>query len=330
MSATAPPYRPPVKVAPGVHLLQVPIRIPLRYINCYLCEGSNGWTLVDTGFHDDLAEEAWSRGFAALGITPSQVSQILVTHYHPDHIGAAGWLQELTGAPVYLHEKELPVLDLFFGTRMREQMADLKAQFCDEGMPADLADQILIHHEHQWQRVLPFPTITPLATGSRFQIGPYDCEVIWTPGHSDGLAVFFAEAEGMLLANDMLLAKITPNVSLWPNCRQDPLEDYLESLKRVEALPVKLALTGHRTVIDDVPGRCREIREHHRERLAIVTAACRVEGGATAWEVCQQVFEPERLTIHQVRFAMSETLAHLVYLVNQGQLQKQGNRYLPL
>lgn len=329
MSVSPPPYRPPVEVAPGVHLLAVPIRIPLRYINCYLCEGPSGWTLVDTGFHDDLAEDAWNKGFSTLGITPDQVKQILVTHYHPDHIGAAGWLQELTRAPVYIHEKELPLVELFFGQRMPEHLEDLKAQFRAEGMPNDLVEQVASHHELQWMRVQPFPTFTPLATGSQIQIGPYDCQVIWTPGHSDGLAVFFDQKQRVLIANDMLLAKITPNVSLWPNCRPDPLQDYLESLDLVEALPAKIALTGHRTVIDDVPGRCQEIRRHHQERLAIIARACQVPGGATAWEVCQKVFEPERLTIHQVRFAMSETLAHLVHLVGRGELRKKGNRYLP-
>jgi len=128
----------------------------------------------------------------------------------------------------------------------------------------------------------------------------------------------------------MLLSTITPNVSIWPNGRPDPLRDYLESLDRVAALAPRLALPGHRTVIEDVAGRCQEIREHHRQRLALMAAACRVPGGATAWEVCRQIFEPDTLTIHQVRFAMSETLAHLVYLIGQGVLEKRGDRYLPV
>jgi len=330
LATTAPPYRPPVMVAPGVHLLQVPIRIPLRYVNCYLCQGPEGWTLVDAGFHDDLAVDAWHRAFEALDIRPEQVEQILVTHYHPDHLGAAGWLQQWTGAPVYLHEKELAQVELFWGAKMPRQLQDLKELFRSEGMPAELVEGILKVHWQHYREVLPLPKITPLSTGALFRIGTYRCQVLWTPGHSDGLAVFWADQEGILFANDMLLSTITPNVSIWPNGRPDPLRDYLESLDRVAALAPRLALPGHRTVIEDVAGRCQEIREHHRQRLALMAAACRVPGGATAWEVCRQIFEPDTLTIHQVRFAMSETLAHLVYLIGQGVLEKRGDRYLPV
>jgi glyoxylase-like metal-dependent hydrolase (beta-lactamase superfamily II) len=124
-----------------------------------------------------------------------------------------------------------------------------------------------------------------------------------------------------LIANDMILDKITPNVSLWPDCRPNPLEDYLESLGRVEGLGARLALTGHRNLIADVAGRAAAIRQHHAERLAVMEAAC--GSGTTAWEVCERVFTPATLTIHQVRFAMSETLAHLVYLQRQGRVVRR-------
>lgn len=324
-----PPYKPPVAVAPGVWMLPVPIPIPLRYVNCYLCAGRDGWTLVDTGFHDELAEDAWQRAFAELKIRPDQVEQILVTHYHPDHLGAAGWLQQLTGAPVYLHDREQKQLALFWGEGVEEQMRSLREFFLAEGMPRETAEAITRLHQRQRESISPLPAVTPLATGQRFRIGTYDCEVLWTPGHSDGLAVFWAEADGLLFADDMLLDKITPNVSLWPGGRPDPLQDFLASLERVAALPARLALPGHRTLITDVAGRARQIQQHHDHRLALMAAACQVPGGATAWEVCEQIFEPDRLTVHQVRFAMSETLAHLVHMERKGQLKKREGRFLP-
>lgn len=322
-----PPYQSPTEVAPGIYLAPIPIPIPLKYVNCYVCRGPSGWTVVDTGFHDDLAEDAWPRVLAELGIRFQDLDQILVTHYHPDHIGAAGWLQELSGAPVYLHEPERQQVNLFWGTR--DQAADvLRDFFAAEGMPTEIAAQIGMHHFHQWKIVQPAPMLTPLPTGSQMRIGADHYQVLWTPGHSDGLAIFWNPATGLLFANDMILNRITPNVSLWPRCRPNPLEDYLASLARVEGLGAKLALPGHRTMITDVAGRAAEIRHHHGKRLTQMERLCDGIRGATAWEVCEQVFRITELTVHQVRFAMSETLAHLVYMEKQGRLIKRGNRFV--
>jgi glyoxylase-like metal-dependent hydrolase (beta-lactamase superfamily II) len=327
LSTLTPPYQPPTEVAPGIFLVPIPIPIPLKYVNCYLCQGPSGWTLIDTGFHDALAEEAWPRALADLGIRAQDIDQIIVTHYHPDHIGAAGWLQQLTGAPAYMHDVELGQVEIFWN-EMADMGCALRDFFAAEGMPADLAEGIRQHHHHQFDNIQPMPELKPLRTGEKIRIGAGLYEVIWTPGHSDGLAIFFDEASGILLANDMILQKITPNVSLWPKCRENPLDDYLRSLARVEALGAKLALPGHRGVITDVAGRAAEIRRHHAERLDRMERACASLKGATAWEVCEQVFQTSTLTLHQIRFAMSETLAHLVYMEKQGRLLKKGNRYV--
>jgi len=309
-------------------MVPIPIPIPLRYTNCFLFEGPSGWTLVDAGFHDALAEDAWPRAFADMAIRPQDVKQILVTHYHPDHLGGAGWLQQLTGAPAYMHDRELRQVELFWGQSMAEQAAALRDFFAVEGMPRETAEAIAQHHHHQWGIVQPLAELKPLKAGTMFPMGRSAYEVMWVPGHSDGMAVFWDAQTGVLVANDMILDKITPNVSLWPDCRPNPLEDYLASLVTVEGLGATLALTGHRNLITNVTGRAQEIRDHHFHRLGVMEAVCGKAGGATAWEVCEQVFTPGTLTIHQVRFAMSETLAHLVYLEKLGRLVRQGDRFV--
>ncbi|MDF2630953.1 MAG: hypothetical protein K0R39_4784 [Symbiobacteriaceae bacterium] len=313
-----PPYLAPTEVCPGIFQVAIPIPIPLKYVNCYLCQGPSGWTLVDTGFHDALAMDAWPRAWAELGIRAQDIDRILVTHYHPDHLGAAGWLQQLTGAPVYLHEPEARQVELFWGGGMAAQAARLQTFFAAEGMPEETAAAMSRHHHEQYGNVRPLPQLTPLPTGAKLRVGSGQYEALWMPGHSDGLAVFWDESTGILLANDMILDKITPNVSLWPDCRPNPLADYLASLDRVAKLGARLALPGHRNVIMDVAGRAAAIRAHHAERLDRMEAVC--GAGATAWEVCEQVFSPATLTVHQIRFAMSETLAHLVYLEGLGRV----------
>jgi hypothetical protein len=67
-----------------------------------------------------------------------------------------------------------------------------------------------------------------------------------------------------------------------------------------------------------------ELQAHHAERLSASMAA--VNGaGVTAYEVYTQLFEIERLSMHEVRFAVAETLAHLEHLVRQERLQREEN-----
>lgn len=326
-----PAWQPPTEVSPGIFLVPIPIPIPLRYVNCYLLRGPSGWTLVDTGFHDSLAMGAWSRALRHLGIRPQDIKQILLTHYHPDHVGAAGWLQQLTGAPAFLPETEMEQFQRFWADETGDMARRLTELFRAEGMDGATARALGRHHLQQVERVRPLPELQPLPEGSRIHLGDGAYEVIWTPGHSDGLAVFWNAERSILLANDMLLAGITPNVSVWPGSRPNPLADYLSSLQRVAALGARLALTGHRALIRDVAGRAREIIAHHDDRLARVAgAASAAPEGATAWEICRRIFPVDALTLHQIRFAMAETLAHLVYLCEEGRLRKEGMRYRAL
>jgi glyoxylase-like metal-dependent hydrolase (beta-lactamase superfamily II) len=137
--------------------------------------------------------------------------------------------------------------------------------------------------------------------------------------------VFYCAEERLLLCGDAVLIKITPNISLWPHGRPDPLADFLQSLDRLAALHVDLALPGHGPLIRAFGQRLAELRAHHHERLEIMEQA--TGDGATAFSICTAVFPTSALSPHQLRFAMAETLAHLQYLVGAGRLARDGGMY---
>src|SRR5262249_31558650 len=141
-----------------------------------------------------------------------------------------------------------------------------------------------------------------------------------TPGHSDGHMAFYCADERLLLCGDTVLIKITPNISLWPHGRPDPLADFLRTLDDLGQLEVDLALPGHGPLIAAFHQRLGELRAHHDERLKAVEQA--TEAGATTFAVCTRIFPTDQLTAHQIRFAMAETLAHLEYLVGIGRMER--------
>jgi len=172
---------------------------------------------------------------------------------------------------------------------------------------------------------LPWPATSVIEPGASLQIGARGFRVIATPGHSDQHLVFYCAEERLLLCGDAVLIKITPNISLWPHGRPDPLADYLQSLDRLAALPVDLALPGHGPLIRAFGERLTELRAHHHERLEIMEQVA--GSGAAAFSICTAVFPTSALSPHQLRFAMAETLAHVEYLVGVGRLARDSGIY---
>jgi glyoxylase-like metal-dependent hydrolase (beta-lactamase superfamily II) len=146
-------------------------------------------------------------------------------------------------------------------------------------------------------------------------------EVIHTPGHSDGHLCFYHTTKKYLLVGDHVLDKITPNISLWPGCSLNPLEDYIQSLNKIGELDIEKAFPAHGKVLTDVKTRIKELILHHDERIKYMESITR--SGKTAFEVAIATFGAKKLSPHQWRFAMAETLAHLEHSVYKGNLQKR-------
>jgi glyoxylase-like metal-dependent hydrolase (beta-lactamase superfamily II) len=150
-------------------------------------------------------------------------------------------------------------------------------------------------------------------------------EVIHVPGHADGHLCLLRE--GILVAGDVLLADITPNVGIYPGSRPDPLADFVGSLERIVELDPQIALPGHGEPIDDPAARAREILEHHRDRLRLAAAALDSRP-RTAYEVSLTLF-PGEMPPPLRRMALAETLAHLEHLALRGAVIREASARRP-
>lgn len=311
------------QVADGIYRVELPLPFALRSINCYLLRDGAGWTLIDCGLNYPPGRAAWQAAWAELGIEPRAISRIILTHAHPDHYGMAGWIAAQSGAPVLLSAAEQRFAERAWGAAEPEYRA-IQAFFRWHGMPEPLCDSV-------YEQMTDLHALTqPTADGRLLQIdqplriGAREFQMIETPGHSDGHLVFYCAAERLMLCGDTVLARISPNIGLWPHGRPNPLADFLQSLGRLRMLSVDLALPGHRSLIRGFGERIDELLAHHQERL---DAAVACADAATAFDICSSMFPVAELTPHQIRFAMAEALAHLEYLVDIGRLRRIGAAY---
>ncbi len=300
-------------VAPGIYQLRIPLPFALDHVYCYALEDNDGWTLIDTGLNRPEAQDIWR---AALGDDLARVRRIILTHAHPDHYGMAGWLQAISGAPVYLSPREMKFAQAAW-VNADEKYERLREHTARMGAPDTVIAQVIdgLHST----RLLTYPhpeLVEPLIPGVPLTIGARSFRLIYAPGHADGQVLLYCEAERLILSGDHVLMPITPNIGLWAESDPYPLGRYLLSLKRLRDLPVELALPGHKRTITDWSGRIDQLIAHHDQRLMQTKAA--LASGDTAFEVAGVLFDFTRLSAHEVRFALMETLAHLEVLVVRG------------
>jgi glyoxylase-like metal-dependent hydrolase (beta-lactamase superfamily II) len=303
----------------GIWQVKVPLPFPLLWVNSYVVFGKDGITVIDPGLHTAEAETRWAEAAEAIGFAWTEVTQILLTHHHPDHYGLAGWMQERTNAPVLMSNAALCQAQTLWGAEQAAATAaDTLSLFVRHGFPATWIPAMQEHMESFTAYVSPQPVrFEIIAYGAAVTIGDAVYEALHTPGHAGGHISFYNAASGRLFCGDHVLPGITPNVSLLPFGDEDPLRTYLASLDAAESLAVTEAYPGHREPFTHYNERIKTIQAHHEERLQRMESL--VETPATGYEVCRALFG-DKLSMHQLRFALSETLAHLVYLVKQQRL----------
>lgn len=297
--------------------IKIPLPFPLSSICAYALKGIDGWTIIDSGLHSQETEEIWINFLDQQNSTWSDIGKIILTHYHPDHYGAAGWLQQKSGAPVYMSKTDYQAANLFWHHDY-DMGITMQNFYLLHGMPNDLAEKMIFHLNEFLPWVHPKPRVTYLEDGDYIKLGNDDYLVIATPGHSDGHICFYQREKKILFSGDHILPKITPNISLWPEeTDRNPLKSFIASLEKIKKYEIEITYPAHKTIISDVYTRIKEILIHHQERLDLVIEW--IGNGATGYQVCEKMFG-NNLSVHQLRFAMAESLAHLAYLEGEKRL----------
>ncbi len=325
------------EIIPGIHHLQLPLPVGgLAYVNTYLVKGDNGYLLIDTGWNTEEAFSALSKQLAETDIDFKDISQILVTHIHPDHYGLAGRIKQLSQAKIFMHHLEQNLIEPRY-INMGGLLAQLEDWLQSNGVIDEELPQLRMASVGMEKFVFSALPDVRLYGSETISTGPFNFQVIWTPGHSPGHICLYEPARKILFSGDHILPKITPNVGLHPQSTKNPLGDFLDSMDTMKELDVSLILPGHENPFTGLESRIEEIIQHHKLRNLEILRSI-VTNPKTAYQISTEItWMPNKrgtgwqnLTPLDKRFAVLETIAHLELMRADGKvkrLRKNGTTY---
>ena len=290
----------------------------LKHVNVLVLEDGHGVAVVDTGLDIPPCREAWESLLNG-PLAGRPVTRIIVTHFHPDHLGLAGWLAERFAAPLSMTRAE------YLWARL------LTVDVRDAPPPEAIAswrragwddDRIARETAKGWGRfasvVTPVPVqYTRLVDGRSLAIGARHWRVVTGCGHSPDHACLIDDAGGIMIAGDQVLPRITSNVSLMlAEPGEDPLGDWLGSIAKLKMLPDDLlVLPGHGDPFTGLHARLDALDAGHRERLDALHAHLTEPRRAVD---CFGVLFARAVDDSIIGLATGEAMAHLRRLEVEG------------
>jgi glyoxylase-like metal-dependent hydrolase (beta-lactamase superfamily II) len=316
-----------IEIAPGVQWFRLPLPYRLDHVNIYLIKDDGGWTVLDTGLGTDACRTVWESLLSG-PLQGQHLTSMIVTHYHPDHVGLAGWLAERFGLPL-----AMPRPEYLYSLALQYAPGDLGADmhrpfYRRHGLSPEATEGVLSRGHEYLRRTTGVPTTYHrIQHGDTLPVGTRTFRVITGGGHALEQAMLYRPEERLFFAADQVIARISPNVSVHamePDL--DALGIYLRSLAglRDAVAPDVLVLPGHGLPFYGLHHRIADLIEHHAQRCAAIADACRRQPLSVA-EIVPHLFH-RALDEHQTGFAFGEVLAHVNHMLNGRQLALETDR----
>lgn len=275
----------PAAVVPGVWAVPVPLAgSALGSIIVYLIETRHGLLLIDAGYAHPSCWRSFQRSVADIGHSVSSITTVFITHNHPDHVGFADQVREVSGARVVMgHLDDFAVMHASRGPFLDQLGAALSLT----GAPDDVVEwmysdaiEVAEHHENlRLDHVLVEPA-------EEFHFGDVTIRAVHAPGHTYGHTVF-VDTRGLVFTGDTMMAEGPTQLAIVSRPGDDPAGDLFRTLGVIGDLGASIACPAHQFPYRDVAGRAAELAAFHR---AEVDAARAVAGpGDTAWDVARRL-----------------------------------------
>ncbi|TFG01099.1 MAG: MBL fold metallo-hydrolase [Promethearchaeota archaeon] len=319
-------------------VIQIKIDVPfdVKFVYVYLLKIKEEYILFDAGLNMGNWPKSFFAALKRIGVSPKNLSHCIISHNHMDHIGLIGKLRRKNPS-IQIAMHDITNKKMKWETnpenfsKVKEETKKLTSQLIRYGLNEEQGKRI-IRYFLTWPKMKKYykPDII-LENNDCLLIRNDKLNVIWTPGHALGHICIYEEKRGYLFSGDHILSRITPHIGIFiinDSIREkykdfdfeNILKFYLNSLEEIRKLNPKIIFPAHQEVIYDPIERINAIKKHHEKRLHEISDV--IKGNPmTPYEISKIHFgELDEINSF---LALSEVLAHLIYLESQGKVQRK-------
>jgi len=307
-----------IEVAPSILWMRLPLPMRLDHVNVFALDEGDSWTIVDTGFDTKSSREVWNLLLKG-PLKGKPVRRVIVTHYHPDHIGLAGWFQSEHGAELVTTRTSWLMARMLVLDEQMVATPESLMFYKRAGLSSELYEEKKKERPFNFSDVVsPLPQgYTRIKEGDSIVCAGRTWRIRIGNGHAPEHATLWSE--GIVLGGDQLLPSISPNLGVYANEPEaDPVSEWLETCQRLKAYASsdQLILPGHKLPFTGLPTRIEQLSENHYSVLERLTVY--LQKPSVASECFLPLFKRE-ISGSEYGMALAETIAHLnhLYLVKK-------------
>jgi len=288
--------------------------------NFFLIPDQRGFTAIDVGSGGASGREHLMGGLRQWGFSLKDLHTVILSHAHPDHMGALRWILMEVHPRVMIHH---------FDAISALEPANLTATFdiplakhCWRSLKGDDSHENfdLLGFFDDWGcSMSAAETVEGFDEGDRITIGDgqFCFEVVHTPGHSPGHVSFFERDRGLLLAGDLI-----GNSPAWYTPSSGGLIGYLDSLDKLSALRARKIIPAHGGIIEDPVEAIDKVRRKLLKREALISEALK-DGPKGFMELNEKLFPVSWLNFFP---GCGITECHLIKMEREGSIHREDGK----
>ena len=311
------------EIAPGVHWVRMPLPFALQWINLWLIEDGEGFTLVDTGVATEPVREHWREVFDKV-LAGRPITRVIVTHMHPDHIGLAGWITRKFNCRMWISRLEYVSCRMLLADTGREAPEEGVKFYRAAGWDEDALDSYRVRFGGFGKAVSRLPDgYRRMVDGETIEIGGRPWRVITGNGHSPEHVCLWQPELALFISGDQVLPRISSNVSVFPTEPDaDPLDDWLTSCAKLGSAVSgdPLVLPSHNEPFHGLHARLRHLIDGHERALSRVERRLS-QGEKRSVDVFGALFA-RSIGTDILGMATGEAIAHLNCLIARGKAER--------
>ena len=316
-----------------VYQIKIDVPFQVKFVCSYILKINGKNVLFDAGFNSPAWRKIFLQKINSIGLNIEDIDVCILTHNHLDHIGLIQELkQENPKLKIVMHSITNKILAWETDKSNKEEIEKEAIKISFEMKNCGLSEEErlrIVRFFTYWPKLRKYQSPDEIVHDGDILLN--NLEIIWTPGHSFGHICVFDTERKYLFSGDHILSRITPHIGnfIIPSFLADEyvdynfknvLEQYLQSLDRIDKLNPKIIFPGHQEIIYNPHQRIKEIKEHHKNRLNDISNV--IKNNPLTPRRISQIHFGEDLDEINSYMALSEVLGHLLYLEDRGKIDK--------